>query len=86
MKIIPLGNQILVKRIKEKKGVLDIPDSSEEKPQMGIVESFGKKIKDSDELKEGDKILFRKFAGDDFPGSEEFILIDDREIIGKVED
>ena len=72
MKIRPLGDRILVKRVEEEeksKGGIIIPDSAKEKPQEGKVVAVGKgKIADDGkvialEVKEGDKILFGKYSG-----------------------
>ena len=82
----PLHDRILVRRMAEEDktaGGLFIPDTAKEKPQKGIVQRWGDKVSD---LKEGDKVLFRKYAGDDFPGDEELLLMDEREIIAKVEE
>ncbi len=83
MKIRPRNNQVLVKRVPEEKGVLEIPDSSKEKPQIGTVEEMGMLVKD---LSNGDKVIFRKFAGDEFPGQEEILLMDEIEIIGVIQE
>ena len=67
MKIKPLGDRILVRRIKEEertKGGIIIPDTAKEKPQEGKVVSVGKGKYGDDgklipiEVKAGDKILF----------------------------
>ena len=67
MKIKPLGDRILVKRIKEEertKGGIIIPDTAKEKPQEGKIVAVGKGKYGDDgklipiEVKAGDKILF----------------------------
>ena len=72
MKIRPLGDRILVKRIKEEektKGGIIIPDTAKEKPQEGKVVAVGKgKMTEQGKLlapdvKAGDKILFGKYSG-----------------------
>ena len=72
MKIRPLGDRILVKRIKEKdktKGGIIIPDTAKEKPQEGRVVAVGKgKMTEAGKLlvpdvKAGDRILFTKYSG-----------------------
>ncbi len=71
-KIKPLQDRILVKRIdqeEEKHGGIIIPDTAKEKPQEGEVVATGPgKITDDGkrqpvEVKEGDRILFAKYAG-----------------------
>src|SRR5713226_2514208 len=72
MKIRPLGDRILVKRIKEEektKGGIIIPDTAKEKPQEGKVVAVGKgKVTEEGKLiapdvKAGDRILFGKYSG-----------------------
>ncbi len=72
MKIRPLQDRILVKRIEEEertKGGIIIPDTAKEKPVEGMVIAVGKgKVTDDGtqlplELKKDDRILFGKYAG-----------------------
>ncbi len=73
MKVRPLHDRILVKRIDDqkevKKGNIIIPDSAKEKPQEGKVVAVGngKVLEDGGkldlEVKAGDRILFGKYAG-----------------------
>jgi chaperonin GroES len=96
MKIRPLGDRILVKRIKEEektKGGIIIPDTAKEKPQEGKVVAVGKgKTNEKDgkliplEVKAGDKILFGKYSGSEIKleGEEHLILRED-DILGIIE-
>ncbi len=95
MKIRPLGDRILVKRIKEEektKGGIIIPDSAKEKPQEGKVVAVGKgKMTEQGKLltpdvKAGDKILFGKYSGSEvkIEGEEHLILRED-DILGVLE-
>jgi chaperonin GroES len=95
MKIRPLGDRILVKRIKEEektKGGIIIPDTAKEKPQEGKVVAVGKgKMTEEGKLlvpdvKAGDKILFGKYAGSEvkLEGEEHLILRED-DILGVLE-
>ena len=95
MKIRPLGDRILVKRIKEEektKGGIIIPDAAKEKPQEGKVVAVGKgKVTEEGKLlvpdvKAGDKILFGKYAGSEvkLDGEEHLILRED-DILGVLE-
>jgi chaperonin GroES len=95
MKIRPLGDRLLVKRIEEEdksKGGIIIPDSAKEKPQEGKVVAVGKgKMLDDGkmvplEVKAGDKILFGKYAGTDvkIEGEEHLIMRED-DVLGIVE-
>ena len=95
MKIKPLGDRILVKRIEEEeksKGGIIIPDTAKEKPQEGVVVSVGKgKVADDGkliemEVKEGDKVLFGKYSGTEvkLDGVEHLIMRED-DILGILE-
>ena len=85
MKIRPLYDRILVKRIDEDNktaGGLFIPDTAKEKPQQAVVVAVGNgKIQEDGSLrkldvKAGDKILFSKYSGNDIKidGTEHLIL------------
>jgi chaperonin GroES len=72
MKIRPLQDRIIVKRIAEEektKGGLIIPDTAKEKPQEGKVIAVGKGKANEDgkvtplDVKAGDRVLFGKYAG-----------------------
>jgi chaperonin GroES len=95
MKIRPLGDRILVKRIKEEdktKGGIIIPDTAKEKPQEGKVVAVGKgKMTEAGKLvapdvKAGDRILFGKYSGSEvkLEGEEHLILRED-DILGVLE-
>jgi chaperonin GroES len=88
MKIRPLQDRILVKRIDEEettKGGIIIPDTAKEKPQEGKVVACGKgKVTDSGDVvpldvKKGDRILFSKYAGTEvtLEGDEHLIIRED---------
>ena len=68
----PLGDRVLVKPIEQGeqvKGGIIIPDTAKEKPQEGMVVAVGPgKVSDSGQtialnVKEGDKVLYGKYAG-----------------------
>jgi chaperonin GroES len=95
MKIRPLNDRILVKRLEEEektKGGIIIPDSAKEKPMEGEVIAVGKGKKTDDgkliklEVKAGDKILFSKYAGNEvnIDGVEHIIMRED-DILGIIE-
>ena len=84
----PLNDRILVKRIEAEevtKGGIIIPDNAKEKPMQGIVMAVGEgKHLDNGqvrplEVKEGQTIFFRKYAGTEitFDGTEHMILRED---------
>ena len=95
MKIRPLQDRILVKRIDEEetsKGGIIIPDTAKEKPQEGKVIAVGKgkvtengKIQPLD-VKKGDRILFSKYAGTEvnIEGNEHLIIRED-DVLGVCE-
>ena len=95
MKLRPLGDRILVKRIKEEektKGGIIIPDTAKEKPQEGKVVSVGKgKVADdgklvAPEVKAGDKILFGKYSGSEIKlEGEDLIVLREDDILGVIE-
>ena len=67
MKIKPLHDRVLVKRVEEvtkTAGGIIIPDTAKEKPSEGIVEAVGNGFRAEDgkivpmSVKEGDKVLF----------------------------
>ena len=84
MKIKPLHDRILVRRLEEKetkKGGIIIPDSAKEKPQEGEVIAVGPgKVGDDGkrqpmDVKAGDKILFGKYSGSEVKLNDEELLI-----------
>jgi chaperonin GroES len=88
MKVRPLHDRILVKRVDEEQktaGGLFIPDTAKEKPQQGLVVAVGNgKVQEDGsirklEVKAGDKILFSKYSGNDIKieGTEHLILRED---------
>lgn len=95
MKIRPLGDRILVRRIKEEektKGGIIIPDAAKEKPQEGKVVAVGKgKVTDdgklvTPEVKAGDKVLFGKYSGSEIKiEDEELLILREDDILGILE-
>jgi len=95
MKIKPLHDKILVKRIEEEnktKGGIIIPDTAKEKPMEGkvIAVGAGKVTKDGSKrplaVKEGDRILFAKYSGHEIKlDGEEHLILSEEEILGVIE-
>jgi chaperonin GroES len=91
-KFRPLGDRVLIKRIKEEeltKGGIVIPDTAKEKPQEGKVIAVGKgKYTDEGklipiEVRSGDKILFGKYSGSEVQlDGEEHIIMREDDILG----
>jgi chaperonin GroES len=95
MKLRPLGDRILVKRIKEEektKGGIIIPDTAKEKPQEGKVVAVGKgKVAEdgkliAPEVRAGDKILFGKYSGSEIKlEGDDLIVLREDDILGIIE-
>ena len=94
MKLRPLQDRILVRRIEEEKttkGGIIIPDSAKEKPREGEVVAVGKgKIRDDGTLRKldvakGDRVLFGEYAGTEvtLDGTEHVIIRED-DVLGIV--
>ena len=94
MKVFPLHDRILLKRLEEKetkKGGIIIPDTAKEKPLEADVIEVGKgRIADDGkvvplEIKKGDKVLIGKFSGTEVMIDEiEHVIVREDEILAKV--
>ena len=95
MKIRPLHDRVVIKRVEEEETTesgLYIPDTAKEKPIQGDVVAVGDgKILDSGEkrpmaVKEGDRVIFAKYAGTEVEvGGEEVLVMREDDIMGVVE-
>jgi chaperonin GroES len=95
MKIRPLQDRILVKRLEETaktKGGIIIPDTAKEKPQEGQVVAVGKGrvLEDGSQraldVKAGDRILFGKYSGTDVKIDEEdYLIMREDDVLGVIE-
>jgi chaperonin GroES len=95
MKIRPLNDRILVKRLEQEEktaGGIFIPDSAKEKPAEGKVVAVGNgKMNDAGqrvalEVKAGDRVLFSKYGGTDVKiAGEDFLIMREDDILGIVE-
>ncbi|MBW1744891.1 MAG: co-chaperone GroES [Deltaproteobacteria bacterium] len=95
MKLRPLQDRILVKRVEEEtttKGGIIIPDTAKEKPAEGEVIAVGigrigedgKRI--ALEIKKGDKILFSKYGGTEVKiEGEEYLIMREDDVLGIIE-
>ena len=91
MKVRPLHDRLIVRRIEEKetvKGGIIIPDTAKEKPQEGEVIAAGNgKVLDNGtklamEVKAGDKILFGKYSGTDIKiDGQEYLILREDEVL-----
>src|SRR6201997_5726818 len=95
MKIRPLYDRIVVKRVEDKEtmqGGLYIPDSAKEKPQEGevVATGKGKRLEDGKlvplDVQVGDRILFGKYSGSDIKlDGDEFLIMREDEVLGILE-
>ncbi len=95
MKLRPLQDRILVKRVAEEtttKGGIIIPDTAKEKPAEGKVIAVGNgKVADDGkrialEIKAGDRILFGKYSGTEVKiEGEEFLIMREDDVLGIIE-
>jgi len=95
MKLRPLQDRILVKRVEEEtttKGGIIIPDSAKEKPAEGKVMAVGNGKAGDDgkriplEIKEGDLILFGKYSGTEVKiEGEEYLIMREDDVLGVIE-
>lgn len=96
MKLKPLHDRILVKRIEEEeqvRGGIVIPDTAKEKPQEGEVVAVGEgKLLENGQLsklsvKAGDRILFGKYSGTEVKiDEEEYLIMREDEVLGILEE
>lgn len=96
MKVRPLGDRILVKPVEKeertKSGIV-LPDTAKEKPQEGIVEAVGPgRVLDNGtkvpvEVKVGDRVLYAKYAGNEFKLDDvEYLIVSERDVLAVVGD
>ncbi len=95
MKIRPLHDRVIVKRVEEERktasGIV-IPDSATEKPDQGEVMAVGPGKKDDNgkvipmDLKVGDRVLFGKYSGQAVKvQGDELLVMREEDIMGVVE-
>ncbi len=95
MKIRPLQDRILVKRLEEEettKGGIIIPDTAKEKPSEGLVVEVGKgKVLENGkqvplDVKKNDRILFGKYAGTEIKiEGEEYLIMREDDVLGVIQ-
>ena len=95
MKVRPLHDRILVKRIEEEKktkGGLIIPDTAKEKPMEGNVIAVGRgKVSEDGKLRpldvhKGDPVLFTKYAGSEIQlAGDEHLIIREEDVLPVLE-
>jgi chaperonin GroES len=94
MKIRPLHDRILVKRVEEevRRGGIIIPDTAKEKPQEGKVVAVGDgRVLENGkrvplDVKAGDRVLFGKYSGSEVKiEDEDYLILKEEEILGVLE-
>jgi chaperonin GroES len=94
MKIRPLQDRVLIKRVQEEqktKGGIIIPDTAKEKPIEGEIVAVGNgKVQENGsvrklDVKAGDRVLFGKFSGTEIKlDGEEHLILREEDILGVV--
>lgn len=90
MKIKPMDDRVLIELVEEEEktysGII-IPDTAKEKPRMGVVVSVGTDEDLREKVKEGNKILFTKYGGEEISfDSKEYKIVQRADILAVVED
>ena len=96
LKLKPLGSRVVIKALERdemtKSGIV-LPDTAKEKPQEGKVLAVGPGDRHPDtgeripvELKEGDRVLFQKYAGTEFKlDDEELLILSEKDVLAVLE-
>lgn len=92
----PLNDHVLVKRLAEEsvsRGGIIIPDTAKEKPAKAVVVAVGPGRRDKNgahlaiDLKEGDVVLFGKYAGTEVKvNGEEMVILREDDVLGVIQD
>jgi chaperonin GroES len=95
MKVEPLNDKIVVKRLEAEtttSGGIVLPDSAKEKPKQGRVISLGdgKLLENGKrakfQVKEGDRVLFTSYAGNEVKiGNEEYLIMTEDDILAVID-
>jgi chaperonin GroES len=95
MKVKPLGDRVLLKRVEteeEVRGGIIIPDTAKEKPSEGEVLAVGPGARDENgkvtplDVKSGDRIIFGKWSGTEVKiDGEELLIMKESDIMGVIE-
>jgi len=95
MKIVPLGDKLVVKRLEAEEktaGGIVLPDTAKEKPKEGRVLDVGPgKVLENGkraplQVKKGDRVLFTSYAGAEVKlGGEEYIIMSEEDVLAVVQ-
>jgi len=88
MKIQPLDDRVLVEPAKEEEktasGII-IPDTAKEKPRRGTIVAVGNDEELQKLLKEGDEVLYGKYAGDELKyNGHDYLILSRSDILAKL--
>jgi len=91
LKIRPLGDKVLVKRLEAETktaGGIVLPDTAKEKPKRGVVQAVGEgKLLDNGkrtrlQVNKGDEVLFTSYAGTEIKiDGEEYLIMGEEDIL-----
>jgi len=95
MNIVPLNEKIVVKRLEAEEktaGCIVLPDTAKEKPKQGKVLSLGEgKLLENGkralfQVREGDRVLFTSYAGNEVTiDGDEYLIMTEDDILAVVE-
>ena len=95
MKVVPLNDKIVVRRVEAEEktaGGILLPDTAKEKPKQGKVLSLGDgKLLESGsrakfQVKEGDRVLFTSYAGNEVTvDGEEYLIMSEDDILAVID-
>jgi chaperonin GroES len=95
MKVVPLNDKIVVRRVEAEEktaGGIVLPDTAKEKPKQGKVLSLGEgKLLESGkraafQVKEGDRVLFSSYAGNEVTvDGEEYLIMTEDDILAVID-
>jgi len=95
MKVVPLNDKLVVKRVEAEEktaGGIVLPDTAKEKPKQGKVLSVGdgKLLENGQrakfQVKEGDRVLFTSYAGNEVKlDGDEYLIMSEDDILAVIE-
>jgi chaperonin GroES len=95
MKVVPLNDKIVVKRLEAEEktaGGIVLPDTAKEKPKQGKVLSLGdgKLLENGSrakfQVKEGDRVLFTSYAGNEVNvDGDEYLIMSEEDILAVID-
>lgn len=90
MKVQPIDDRLLIQPVEEEEqrvGSIIIPDTAKEKPRMGKVIAVGTDEEIQEIFKEGDTVLFAKYAGDEIKlEGKEYLIVQRSDILALVKE